>query len=434
MAIAHRASIFHCVGDPDIVPEEQAYEYFPDGILLVDDGKVQSLGHASDILPGLGVDVELFEHRNCLITPGFVDTHIHYPQTEVIAASGEQLIDWLERYTYPCERKFADENYARDIAEFFLDELLRAGTTTALVFGTVHKESVEAFFKACEVRNLRMIAGKVMMDRNAPDYLIDSAETSYLDSKVLIEKWHNRGRLRYALCPRFAVTSTAQQLGEAGQLLREYPGVYLHAHMAESIEEVRWVEKLFPERNNYLDTYDHAGLLGRRSILAHCNHLSEQEWCRLEESQTAIAFCPTSNLFLGSGLFQLNRAVSHNINVGMGTDVGAGSSFSMLQTLNEAYKVMQLQGEQLSPLKSFYLATLGGATTLDMSDIIGNFVTGKEADFLVLDKSCTPLMQFRMEKCESLFEELFVFCILGDDRAIKQTWSGGTLLHQRDRN
>ncbi len=432
MPIAHRASILHFIADPDTVALDQAYEYYPDGIMVIDDGKIKSIGLAEDLLPSLGTDVDLTEHGNALIIPGFVDTHIHYPQTEVIAAYGEQLLEWLEKYTFPCEAKFHDEDYARDIAERFLDELLRAGTTTALVFGTVHKESVEAFFKACEKRNLRMVAGKVMMDRNAPDDLIDTAQSSYDDSKALIEKWHNRGRLRYAVTPRFSPTSTEQQLQKAGQLMQEYPGVYMHTHMSENVDEVKWVKELFPERANYLDTYDHAGLLGRRSVLAHCIHLTDEEWQRMEETQTGIAFCPTSNLFLGSGLFQLNRAVKHNLNVGMGTDVGGGSSFSILQTLNEAYKVLQLRGEQLSPFKGFYLATLGGAKTLDMSDVIGNFSVGKEADFLVLDKSCTPLMDFRMSKCTDLFEELFVFSMLGDDRAIKQTWSAGELVHQRD--
>jgi guanine deaminase len=431
MPSAHRASIFHCLADPDKVPLNQSYEYFPDGILVIDDGKILSLGNAEDVIATLDNNIDITNHNNSLIMPGFVDTHVHYPQTEIVAAYGEQLIEWLEKYTFPAESKFEDEQYAREIADAFLTELLRAGTTTALVFTTVHKQSVEAFFQACEKKNLRMIAGKVMMDRNAPDYLTDTPQSSYDDSKALIEKWHNRGRLQYAVTPRFSPTSTELQLEKAGQLIREHPGVYMHTHMSENLDEIEWVKNLFPERDNYLDTYDHAGLLGRRSIFAHCIHLTDKEWERLETSQSGIAFCPTSNLFLGSGLFNLSRAVKQNINVGMGTDVGGGTSFSILQTLNEAYKVLQLQGEHLSPLKSFYLATLGGAKTLDLDNVIGNFSTGKEADFIVLDKGCTPLMDFRMSYCKDLFEQLFVFSMLGDDRAISQTWSAGNQVHQK---
>lgn len=432
MSIAHRASILHFIADPDKVALEEAYQYFEDGLLIVENGLIKIVGDAKTLLPTLDDSCEVIEHGNHLIMPGFIDTHIHYPQTEMIAAYGEKLLEWLEKYTFPTESQFKDKDYARGIAERFLNELLRAGTTTALVFGTVHKESVDAFFEACEVRNLRMIAGKVMMDRNAPDYLTDTAESSYIDSKALIEKWHNKGRLRYAVTPRFSPTSTEEQLAKAGQLLAEYDDVYMHTHISENVDEVAWVKDLFPERTGYLDTYDHAGLLGRRSVFAHCIHLEDEEWQRMGETQSGVAFCPTSNLFLGSGLFPLSKACEHDVNVGMGTDVGGGSSFSILQTLNEAYKVLQLRGEQLSPFKSFYLATLGGAETLDMTDVIGNFETGKEADFIIMDKGCTPLMEFRMSNCKDLFEQLFVFSMLGDDRAIEETWSAGSLVHKRD--
>ena len=373
-------------------------------------------------------------HGDDLIIPGLIDTHIHYPQTEMIGSHGEQLLEWLEKYTFPVEAKFSDKDYAREIADRFLCELLRCGTTTALVFGSVHKESVDAFFEACEARNLRMIAGKVMMDRNAPDQVTDTAESSYHDSKELIERWHNKGRLRYAVTPRFAPTSSEAQLQKAGQLLKEYPDLYLHTHMSENLNEVAWVEELFPSHDHYLHTYDDAGLLGRRSVFAHCIHLSEEEWQRMAESQSGIAFCPTSNLFMGSGLFNLGCASKHRINVGLGTDIGGGTSFSLLQTLNEAYKVTQLRGEKLNPWKAFYLATLGGAVTLDLDDTIGNFEPGKEADFAVIDKASTPLLEFRMGHCKDLFEELFVLSVLGDDRAIRQTWSAGELVHDRDKS
>ena len=277
-----------------------------------------------------------------------------------------------------------------------------------------------------------MIAGKVMMDRNAPDYLTDCPESSYQDSKSLIEKWHNRGRLRYAVTPRFSPTSSYEQLQKAGQLMREYPDIYMHTHLSENLDEVAWVKELFPDCDNYLATYDRAGLLGRRSVFAHCIHLCDSEWQRMVDTHSGIAFCPTSNLFLGSGLFNLSRAVENNINVGMGTDVGGGTSFSILQTLNEAYKVVQLRGQTVSILKMFYLATLGGAKTLDLDDKIGNFEVGKEADLVVLDKHSTPLMELRLNEHNDLLEQLFVLSMLGDDRTVKQTWSAGTKVHDRD--
>ena len=429
---AYRASVMHFVEDPDKTSVEKSYQYFEDGMLVVDDGKVVAAGLADDLIPFLASNTEVIDYPNCLIMPGFVDTHIHYPQTEMIAAYGEQLLEWLDTYTFPVEAKFSDPEYARAIADRFLDELLRCGTTTALVFGSVHKASVDAFFEACEARDLRMIAGKVMMDRNAPDYLVDTPESSYRDSKALIEKWHNRGRLRYAVTPRFAPTSTPEQLQKAGQLLKEHPGVYLHTHMSENADEIVWVEELFPDCDHYLHTYDEAGLLGRRSVFAHCIHLNDEEWDRMAETDSGIAFCPTSNLFLGSGLFNLKRAVEKNIRVGLGTDVGGGTTFSILQTLGEAYKVQQLRGEKLTPFKAFYLATLGGARTLDMDDLIGNFEPGKEADFIVLDKAPTPLLEFRLANCKTLMETLFVMAMLGDDRSIAATYSAGKKVHSKN--
>ncbi len=429
---AYRASVMHFVEDPDKTSVEKSYQYFEDGMLVVDDGKVVAAGLADDLIPFLASNTEVIDYPNCLIMPGFVDTHIHYPQTEMIAAYGEQLLEWLDTYTFPVEAKFSDPEYARGIADRFLDELLRCGTTTALVFGSVHKASVDAFFEACEARDLRMIAGKVMMDRNAPDYLVDTPESSYRDSKALIEKWHNRGRLRYAVTPRFAPTSTPEQLQKAGQLLKEHPGVYLHTHMSENADEIVWVEELFPDCDHYLHTYDEAGLLGRRSVFAHCIHLNDAEWDRMAETDSGIAFCPTSNLFLGSGLFNLKRAVEKNIRVGLGTDVGGGTTFSILQTLGEAYKVQQLRGEKLTPFKAFYLATLGGARTLDMDDLIGNFEPGKEADFIVLDKAPTPLLEFRLANCKTLMETLFVMAMLGDDRSIAATYSAGKKVHSKN--
>lgn len=426
---AFRGEILHFLDDPAKFDGQKSgqgsidssYEYFADGLLVVENGHVETLGNARELLSELPKDIPVTHYQNGLITPGFIDTHIHYPQTEMIGAFGEQLLEWLESYTFPTEKQFSDHGYAAERSEFFLDQLLSNGTTTALVFGTVHPESVDAFFEVSEAKNLRMICGKVLMDRHAPDYLTDTAESGYRDSKALIEKWHGRGRLQYAVTPRFAPTCSNEQLCKAGELLKEYPDVYMHTHLSENSNEVVWVQELFPDSDHYLNVYDEHGLLGRRSVFAHGIHLCEDECQRLADNQSAVAFCPTSNLFLGSGLFNLKQAEEFGYNVGLGTDIGAGTSFSLLQTMNEAYKVQQLRGEKLTQLKSFYLATLGGAKALDLQDKIGNFAPGKEADFVVLDYHATPLMKLRMQHCKDLLEKLFVFSILGDDRAIHAT-------------
>jgi guanine deaminase len=428
---AYRAAIVHSLADPAEVDVEASYEYFADGLMLVEDGRIVALGNAEDLLATLADDVEVVTYDDALITAGFIDTHIHLPQTGMIGSYGEQLLDWLNTYVFPCEKQFEDPEHSAQVADIFLKELLRNGTTTALVFGSRHKESVEALFSAAEKLNLRLIAGKVMMDRNAPDYLVDTAQSSYDDSKALIERWHGKGRLHYAVTPRFAPTSTPEQMTLAGQLLTEYPDLYLQTHISENLKEIEWVKALFPERKNYLDVYDHFNLLGERSVFAHGVHLCDEECERLAETGSAIAFCPTSNLFLGSGLFDLPMAERHKVNVGLGTDVGAGTSFSLLHTLNEAYKVMQLQGARLSPFKSLYLATLGGARALRLEDKIGNLQPGSEADFVVLDFNATPLLSYRMKQATSIEEQLFVLMTLGDDRTVSETYSAGVLVHKR---
>ena len=428
---AYRAAILHSLADPAVVGVEQSYQYFEDGILLIENGQVAQVGAASELLPKLA-GVEITEYRDALITPGFIDTHIHYPQTGMIASYGEQLLDWLNTYTFPTERQFEDKAHASDVAAIFLKELLRNGTTTALVFGSVHPQSVDAFFEQADKLNLRMIAGKVLMDRNAPDYLTDTAESGYAESKALIERWHGKGRLHYAVTPRFAPTSTPEQLELAGKLLGEYPDLYMHTHLSENRKEIEWVKELFPERKGYLDVYDHHKLIGPRAVFAHGVHLCDDECKRLAETGSAVAFCPTSNLFLGSGLFDLNKLEAHGVRVGLGTDVGAGTSFSQLQSLNEAYKIMQLQGKKLDPFKSLYLATLGGANALYLDDKLGNFLPGKDADFLVLDYNATPLISYRMQQARSLEERLFALTMLGDDRAVKETFAAGVSVHQRD--
>ncbi len=355
---AYRGSILHFPKDPAKVEKlESSYQYLEDGVLTVSNGRVVSLeSYKSEVHGKKG----LKDYGGKLIVPGFVDTHIHYPQTEMIAAYGEQLLEWLQTYTYPTEKQFEDKNYAAKIAGFFIDELIKNGTTTALVFATVHPESVEALFESAAEINMRLIAGKVMMDRNAPDYLLDTAKSSYVETEKLIKKWHGNGRALYAITPRFAATSTPEQLTLAGKLRRKYPAVYVHTHLSENRDEIEWVKSLFPERSGYLDVYDHYGLTGDKSVFAHSIHLTDDEWATFARTDSVISFCPTSNLFLGSGLLQLHTAEEKGIRVGIGSDVGAGTSFSQLQTLNEAYKVMQVQDKKLSAFKGFYLATLVG--------------------------------------------------------------------------
>lgn len=421
MLKVYRGELLHFLADPAKVPLEKSYEYFEDGLLVIKNGLVEQVGEACELLQTMSSDIEVIHYDNGLIMPGFIDTHVHYPQTEMIASYGEQLLEWLENYTFPAERQFSDEAHGKNVAEFFLSQLLDAGTTTALVFGTVHKESVDAFFSIAKEKKLRMICGKVLMDKNCPEYLKDTAETGYADSKALIEKWHKVDRLQYAITPRFAPTSSSAQLGKAGKLLKEYPDVYMQTHLCENLKEIEWVKQLFPESKNYLDVYDNNDLLGRRSVFAHGVHLQDEECNRLSQTNSAIAFCPSSNLFLGSGLFNLAQAQSHDVNIGFGSDIGAGTTFSMLSTINEAYKTQQLRGDPLGPFQSFYLATLGGATALDLEGTIGNFTVGNEADFIVLDYHSTPLMARRIKHCKDLTEKLFILSMLGDERHVIAT-------------
>ena len=420
---AVRGEIVHFLADPAADP--RALEHFADGVLIVRDGHVAECGPATALLAKLPAGTPLADHRGKLILPGFVDTHVHYPQTDIIASHGEQLLEWLEKYTFPAERRFADPAHAAEVAGFFCDELLRNGTTTAAAFATVHPASVEALFEAAQQRRMRLITGKVLMDRNCPDFLRDTAETGYADSQALIERWHNRDRLLYAITPRFAPTSTPAQMALAGRLFREHPGVFLQSHLAENRAEVAWVAQLHPEARSYLDVYERAGQLGMRALFAHCLWLDDSDRRRMAERGAAMSFCPTSNLFLGSGLFDLARARALGVRVGLGTDVGGGTSLSMLQTLNEAYKVLQLGGQSLSAASGFHLATLGGAHSLYLDDRIGNFAPGKEADFVVLDPRATPLLARRSAACATLEERLFVLMMLGDDRAVAATYVMG---------
>jgi guanine deaminase len=349
----------------------------------------------------------------------------------MIAAYGEQLLEWLETYTFPTERRFADPDYAALMAEAFVAELLRNGTTTAVTLCSVHPESVDALGRVAERVNLRLVLGKVLMDRNAPPELCDTPERAYHESKQLIERWHERGRLLYAITPRFAPTSSPAQLRVAAELWNEHRSTYLHTHLSENRAEIEWVKSLFSEHESYTAVYDHFGLVTERSIFAHAIHLSEPELALLHERGATVAFCPSANLFLGSGLFPYRAMREAGVRVAIGTDVGAGTSFSLLRTLSEAYKVLQLQGERLSAHQGAYLATLGGARALRLDGWIGNFEPGKEADFVVLDFDSTPLLRLRCAAAAELDERLFALMMLGDDRAVLRTYVAGVMVHAR---
>ena len=418
-------------GDCRLAGDASAIEYLPDAITVLHDDHVHAVGAADALLPTLGADVHVDDQRGRMLVPGFVDTHVHYPQVDVIASYGTQLLDWLNRYTFPAELAFAERAHADVAANFFLDRVLENGTTTAAVFCTVHPQSVDAFFTASEARGLGMIAGKCLMDRHAPEGLTDTADTGYRDSKALIERWHGHARSRYAITPRFAPTSTLPQMQAMGRLAREHPDVYIQSHVAENRAEIAWVNELFTGHRSYLDVYDHYGLLRDRAIYAHCIHLDDTDRARMTAAGATPSFCPTSNLFIGSGLYNLQQALAAGNVVSVGTDVGGGTSYSMLRTLGEAYKVQQLLGTSLSPAYALYLATLGGARALSLDDEIGSIMPGKFADFALLDPAATPLLARRTTLRDDPLDTFFALMTLGDDRAIAATYASGRCVHRR---
>jgi len=427
---AYRGSLLHFLADPAF--SDNAHAWHEDGLLIVADGKVQAAGDYAALHATLPAGTVVHDYSGKLLMPGFIDTHLHYPQTDMIASPSEGLLPWLETYTFPVERQFEDSKHAANVADFFLDELLRCGTTTAMVYCTVHPQSVDAFFAASEQRGLRMVAGKVMMDRNCPDFLRDTAESSARDTEALINRWHKRGRSLYAITPRFAPTSTNEQLQLAGELAAAYPDTFIQTHVSENEAECAWVRELFPNARSYIDVYDSFGMMRPRAMYGHCIWLSERDRQRMAETQSAAAICPTSNLFLGSGLFDFERADEAGVLLSLATDVGGGTSFSMLQTMNEAYKVARLKGSYLPALRMFYLATLGAARSMQLEGTIGNFAAGAEADFIVIDPQATPLLQRRTSRVESLEELLFALALLGDDRAIAATYAAGRQVHVRE--
>jgi guanine deaminase len=429
---AIRAALLGFAGDPFEQEPASVRRYESDGIVAMANGLIVDAGPAHDVMRRLpsGTPIERYEHA--LVTPGFVDAHVHYPQLPIIGAGGKPLLDWLTAYTFPAERRYADLDYARSVAARYFDENLRNGITTAAVFGTVHAQSVDALFEEASRRGLRAIGGKVLMDRHAPGELLDTPQTGYDASKALIERWHGRDRLAYAVTPRFAATSSPEQLEVARALWRETHGAYLQSHVAENRDEVRWIASLFPERTSYVDVYAHFGLLGARAIYAHAIHLHDADLAHLAASGTAIAHCPTSNNFLGSGQFALHRARSAGLRVALGTDLGAGTSFSMFRTMQAAAEVAHLQGRPLSASCAWWLATAGGARALHIDDRVGAIAPGFDADLAVVDLHATPLLDFRMRYVDDIDEALAVLLALGDDRAIRATYAAGRLAYDRD--
>ncbi len=401
-----------------------------DGLLLIEDGHVAACGPWAELAPDLAADVPVEHLPGRILTPGFIDTHIHFPQIDMIAAFSGQLLDWLDEKTFPAERAFADRSHADDAAQAFLDALLRNGTTTAMVFGSVHRSSVDALFEAALARNMRLIAGKSLMDLG-PDGLSDTAAGGRAETAALIRDWSRRGRLGYAVTPRFALSSSPEQLAAAGEILRTHDHVWMQTHLAENAREVDAVARAFPDSRDYLDAYDRFGLVTDRSVFAHAIHMTDRSLHRMADAGAAIAHCPTSNLFLGSGLFDLARADAHGVRVGLGTDVGAGTSFSLLTTAASACHVAQMKGSPLDPLRAFYLATLGGARALRLEGRIGSFRTGCEADFVALDPAATPLLARRLSGVSDIREILFALMVLGDDRVVARTWVAGAVAHNR---
>jgi guanine deaminase len=431
---AIRGALITFTGDPFAAEPQTVRRYDADAIVAMADGRIVDCGPAANVLQRLPPDTPITHYTDALISAGFIDAHVHYPQLPVIGAGGKPLLEWLTAHTFPAERRYADIDYARSVAARYLDENLRHGITTAAAFCTVHAVSAEALFGEAHRRGMRMIAGKVLMDRHAPAELLDTAQRGYDESKALIERWHRRDRLAYAITPRFAATSTPAQLEAAAALWRETPGAYVQSHVAENAAEVAWIASLYPAHARYLDVYAHFGLLGRRAIYAHGIHLDEGDFARLHESRTSLAHCPTSNNFLGSGLFALHRARAPGrpVHVALATDLGAGTGFSMLRTMQAASEVAQLRGHPLSPSRAWWLATQGAAQALDVDAEIGTIAPGREADLVVIDLASTPLIGFRMRYIDDIDEALAVQMALGDDRAIRATYVGGRLAWDRD--
>ena len=408
--------------DPFLSPPTEAVR--TDEAILLNGGLIAEIG-AADVLAKAHPDARRIDYGDKIISAGFVDSHNHYTQTGIIASWGKRLIDWLNTYTFPEEMRFGDAGYAAEISARYLDLLIDNGITSAAAFCTIHPESVDALFTAAQARDMRMTAGKVMMDRNAPDGLMDRAQSGYDQSKALMDKWAGRGRLTYAVTPRFAPTSTPEQLEAAGALWAERPSCAMQTHLSEQTEEIAWMKGLFPDDSDYLAVYQRYGLCGPGAIMGHSIHLTDREIGALRDTGAAVAHCPTSNAFIGSGMCDVTGLRAAGVSVGLATDVGGGSSFSMLATMRSAYEIGQLRGDALHPAQLWWLATAGSAQAMRQDDKIGGLAPGMEADLIVLDPDATPVLAQRTARAEDISDILFALTILGDDRAIHQTWVNG---------
>ncbi len=411
---------------PESVDDRAAYVFEEDGGIFIRDGRIEAVGDFS-LISAEARDAEIIDHRPHILMPGFIDAHAHFPQMQIIGSYGAELLDWLNTYTFPEETKFSDTQHGRRIARLFLDEMVRHGTTTVAAYCSVHKESAEAFFAEALSRDMLAIGGKVMMDRNAPEGLRDTPQAGYDDTKALIAEWHGKGRLHYAITPRFAITSSPEQMEMAGALARERPDLHIQTHLSENHAEIAFTQELYPAAKDYTDIYAQYGLLGPKTLLGHCIHLSEREADLLSDTGSVAVFCPTSNLFLGSGLFDWQRYSKRSkpLRIAAATDVGGGTNYSMLRTMDEGYKVIALQGEKMNPLAAFWQITFGNAKALSIEDRVGTLDPGTDADIVVLDARATPGMALRMETVETLAEELFLLQTLGDDRAIREVYVAG---------
>jgi guanine deaminase len=422
---AVRGRLLSFMRTPNGAGDTESYTYFADGIVLIKDGRVAAVGPAETLAPQLAADITVDRYPDALVMSGFIDPHIHYPQTQVIASYGAQLLEWLQKYTFVEEEKFGSHEHADSKAQFFLDELLRNGTTTACAYCSAHPSSADALFADAHRRNVCLVAGNAIMDRNGPPALLNAARDSVAASRELIQRWNGIGRQRFAVTPRFAITSTAEQLTQIKNLLDEFPNVLIQTHLAENREEIATVKRLFPAEPSYAAVYAHFGLLSSRALLGHCIHLDDSEVKLLRDSRAVAVFCPTSNLFLGSGLFNFDRLSEAGVRIALATDVGGGTSYCMLPTAADAYKIMQLQGQKLPALVAFHMMTRGNALALGLEKEIGTISPGAFADMVVLDARATPAMAHRMEVVGTLEDELFVLMTLGDDRSIRQTYVAG---------
>lgn len=415
-----RGEAIRFVGNPFTDPD--AVRHDNDAAIVIKAGRIAELGDASEILPRYP-DAQVTRTPH-LIAPGFVDSHVHYPQIGVIASWGADLIDWLSTYTFPEEARFGDAEYAASAARRYFDEQLRNGVTTAASFCTIHAASADAYFAEAQRRGLRAVGGKTMMDRNAIPALQDTAQSGYDDSEALIQRWHG-GRLTYAVTPRFAPTSSPEQLEAAGALWQAHPDCLMQTHLSEQHREIDWVKTLFPQDQDYLAIYERFGLIGPGALYGHAIHLTDRERNSLRERDAAITHCPTSNQFLGSGECAVADLVNDCVRVGLATDTGGGTSFSIFDTMKSAYEVAQRRGDTLTPAQLWWLATAGSAHALHLDDHIGNIAVGLEADLILIDRTATPLLAARTARAQNIADVLFALAILGDDRAIAQVFSMG---------